>query len=146
MNGGASCVEAFVAAAVEFCTRALTPDVSAEELQSILINLDRLVTELPSPEPSEIEYPDPPDLDEECRIVAARVGALFGDRCFYESGPATMGDLRDDFFDIYRDVRRGLEVFESSPDDAVWEWRFSHRSHWGVHASGARTAMGQLDR
>lgn len=53
-----------------------------------------------------------------------------------------VGSLSDDLLDVYRDVRRGLELWESGHDaNAVWEWRFSFECHWGNHAVDALRAL-----
>ena len=49
-----------------------------------------------------------------------------------------VGDVADDIADIYRDVITGLRLFDASlVDDALWEWGFGFRTHWGKHASSA---------
>ena len=51
------------------------------------------------------------------------------------------GSLADDLADIYRDLRRGLVLWESERRScAVWEWRFGFWSHWGAHLFGALSA------
>ena len=50
--------------------------------------------------------------------------------------------LADDLADIYRDLKGGLDLFDSGHViEAVWEWRFSFRTHWGQHLTGARRAL-----
>jgi len=52
------------------------------------------------------------------------------------------GAIADDLGDIYRDVARGLVLFESGRrDEALWEWGFSFQTHWGEHATGALRAL-----
>jgi hypothetical protein len=52
------------------------------------------------------------------------------------------GSIVDDLGDIYRDVARGLVLFESGDrDHALWEWAFNFRIHWGEHATGAVRAL-----
>jgi hypothetical protein len=52
------------------------------------------------------------------------------------------GSIIDDLGDIYRDVARGLVLFESGErDEALWEWAFNFRIHWGHHATGALRAL-----
>jgi len=48
--------------------------------------------------------------------------------------------LADDFADIYRDLKEGLnlnESHEASPEDNIWHWRLGYYSHWGKHAIDA---------
>ena len=50
------------------------------------------------------------------------------------------GSLADDIADIHRDLKEVLVDRESisvSPEDQIWEWRFSFRTHWGKHAIDA---------
>lgn len=60
----------------------------------------------------------------------------------YKLNQPVAGYLSDDLLDVYRDVRRGLALWESRHDaDAIWEWRFSFESHWGDHAVDALRAL-----
>jgi len=53
-----------------------------------------------------------------------------------------VGDVGDDIADIYRDVATGLRLFEAGDEgEALWEWGFSFRIHWGEHATGAIRAL-----
>ena len=52
--------------------------------------------------------------------------------------PPVVGDLGDDLIDTYRDIRRGLLLFDRGETvDALWHWSFLHRIHWGRHCVGA---------
>jgi len=56
--------------------------------------------------------------------------------------PPCMGDLADDFQDIYRDLQAGLALYElHQPEAAAWTWLFSFRTHWGHHAASALFAL-----
>jgi hypothetical protein len=60
----------------------------------------------------------------------------------YKLDEPVAGSLSDDLLDVYRDVRRGLALWESGHDaSAIWEWRFSFESHWGDHAADALRAL-----
>ena len=53
-----------------------------------------------------------------------------------------VGSLTDDIADIYRDVIPGLREYElGRRAQAVWEWGFGLRHHWGEHATGAIRAL-----
>ena len=53
-----------------------------------------------------------------------------------------VGSIADDIGDIYRDVARGLVLFElGERAEALWEWGFNFRTHWGAHATGAMRAL-----
>lgn len=57
------------------------------------------------------------------------------------------GTVSDDLADIYRDLQTDLATVLSGseiPLDAVWGWRFSHATHWGMHAIGAMRAIESL--
>jgi len=57
-------------------------------------------------------------------------------------GEPVAGDIVDDIGDIYRDVARGLVLYEAGREnEALWEWGFNFRIHWGEHATGAIRAL-----
>ncbi|HKF48852.1 MAG TPA: DUF5063 domain-containing protein [Terracidiphilus sp.] len=51
------------------------------------------------------------------------------------------GSLADDLADIYRDLSEPLNETSTPPEDRIWAWRFSFRSHWGQHAVDALRAI-----
>jgi hypothetical protein len=60
----------------------------------------------------------------------------------YELSEPVAGSLSDDLLDVYRDLRRGLALWEAGKDGgAVWEWRFHFDAHWGNHATDALRAL-----
>jgi hypothetical protein len=52
-----------------------------------------------------------------------------------------LGDMADDLADIYCDLRRGLDAWETAAAatrlEIIWTWRFAYESHWGQHAVDA---------
>ena len=53
-----------------------------------------------------------------------------------------VGSIADDVADIYADVVGGLIEYEAGRTaQAVWEWGFQLRSHWGRHATDAIYAL-----
>lgn len=53
-----------------------------------------------------------------------------------------VGSVADDIADIYRDVVTGLRLDRSGKrPEAVWQWGFNLRHHWGEHATGAMRAL-----
>lgn len=49
-----------------------------------------------------------------------------------------IGDLADDLADIWRDLKRGLSLFDSGHiEAAIFEWRDNFNIHWGRHAASA---------
>jgi hypothetical protein len=58
-----------------------------------------------------------------------------------EEKPVT-GDLADDLADIYRDIKKGLDLYETGHvTEALWDWNQSFHSHWGRHATSALHAL-----
>jgi len=52
------------------------------------------------------------------------------------------GDIADDIADIYQEVATGLRFFEAGEvAEALWEWGFGFRIHWGEHATRAIRAL-----
>jgi hypothetical protein len=53
-----------------------------------------------------------------------------------------VGSIGDDIASIYSDVVSGLLEYEADRKaQAVWEWGFNLRSHWGRHATNAIYAL-----
>lgn len=59
----------------------------------------------------------------------------------YERNDVVGNSLSDDLLDIYKDLRRGMMIYdrgtEDSVIDAIWTWRFDFLTHWGMHATNA---------
>lgn len=54
------------------------------------------------------------------------------------AGEAALGDLADDLADIWRDLRKGLTIFDEGYREAAgWQWQESFTIHWGEHAVNA---------
>lgn len=53
------------------------------------------------------------------------------------------GELSDDLLDVYFDVKRGLDLWQSNAPRtaAIWQWRFDFDHHWGDHAVDALRAL-----
>jgi hypothetical protein len=55
-----------------------------------------------------------------------------------ESADTCVGDLGDDLADIWRDLKRGLVLFDKGHEHAAaWEWNEHFQIHWGQHAASA---------
>jgi hypothetical protein len=53
-----------------------------------------------------------------------------------------MGDIADDLADVWRDLKPGLELYESNDlAAAAAEWQFGFEFHWGRHATAALYAL-----
>jgi hypothetical protein len=61
----------------------------------------------------------------------------------YEEGEPVVGSLSDDLLGVYRDIRRGLALWDKDVPKAaaLWEWRFHFDHHWGDHAIDALRAL-----
>ncbi len=87
--------------------------------------------------------------DEEWKNMFKRFGALpfnyysefFSPAKVAEKEPIT-GDLADDLADIYRDLKAGLELYETGHvTEALCEWNQSFNTHWWRHTSSALHAL-----
>lgn len=53
-----------------------------------------------------------------------------------------IGTIDDDIGDIYCDVVGGLQEYEAGRiEQAIWEWSYLLRMHWGQHATNAIVAL-----
>jgi hypothetical protein len=107
---------------------------------------------LPQVEPCEetIEYPEI-DTGSIYLTIHSRLRRLDSyERFFnpYDPESAAAPLLGDDLAGIYRDLRAGLELYRLGTDcairEAVFQWQFNFRIHWGRHLVGALTALHQI--
>jgi hypothetical protein len=55
---------------------------------------------------------------------------------------ASLADAADDLADIAGDLVEVLWHFDNStPEEAVWEYRFGYQHHWGDHLHGLRNYL-----
>jgi Domain of unknown function (DUF5063) len=148
-------VERFAAEAVAFHEWAITgTDSGADAARNGLVGITRLyLAALELPPPWAEELADQPDAMrvgvEEWRVVhsaSARLPLSYYGEVFdplpFPSEEPVIGDLADDIADIYRDVVSGLREYQAGRRaQAVWEWGFGFRHHWGEHATGAIRAL-----
>ena len=123
-------------------------------VRGALVRLTRLyIAALELPPAWSKELADQPDAervsDEDCQAVAVACrrlpldyyGEVFDPLPVPPEEPV-IGSLADDLCDIYRDVVTGLREYEAGRRaQAVWEWGFGFRHHWGDHATGAIRAL-----
>ncbi len=65
----------------------------------------------------------------------------------YVEDAMVAGSLSDDVLDVYRDLSRGLLLYERGNTlEAVWEWAFHRDVHWGAHAIDALRALDRAVR
>ena len=124
------------------------------ELHIILAHLQAAAAQLPVVAPDDSHEQDVENHEEsESRKVQAamRSGLPFSEYCFVfnpldeSDREAIVTTIQDDLGDVYRDLARGLALFDAGRhSDAIWEWRFSYFSHWGRHAVHAQAAIWQF--
>jgi hypothetical protein len=136
--------------------------VAALGLPDVATDTGGYGTEEDEPEDGDDDLQTPPAYTEDPNTISTEawmalwraIGAKLGDRKFYremfapydlaEEEPV-VGDLADDFADIYRDLLRGLSKWRANdPDGAAWEWQFHFAVHWGDHATSAMRALHAL--
>jgi Domain of unknown function (DUF5063) len=122
------------------------PTSEARTARRLLAELYLQAIDLPKA-PSDADAPE--IAQEQYQSVFKRFGALpfnYYSECFNPLAipaeqPVT-ADLADDLADIWRDLKRGLALYESgSVEAAAWEWGFHFNTHWGHHTCGALYAL-----
>jgi hypothetical protein len=86
---------------------------------------------------------------DEYQHVYRRFGALpfnYYSECFdpliVPAEEPVTADLADDLADIWRDLKAGLILYQTSNRvAAAWQWRFHFEIHWGHHVSAAIYAL-----
>lgn len=143
-------VKAFAEVAEKFCTWAegepMSPQKEAIYALQLLAELYQQGLQLPKifgdEESAEISH-------EDWSKVYKRFGALpfnYYMQCLEPQNVPDdlpgVADLADDLADIWRDLKRGLDLFNSGfVPAAVWDWRQSFWTHWGRHATGSLFAL-----
>lgn len=148
----ASPLDTFALEARAFCAWATGTDGSTMSAAAALRRVASLyVAALSLPQPfgpglsSEYRSADAPNR----HLVLGRVATLPLNRYWEVYAPNTetpeepvAGSLTDDIQDIYDNVARGLELFDAgNHSEALFEWGFGFRIHWGEHATGAVRAL-----
>ena len=142
-------VQHFADVANAFCTWA--EESSEDQIDQVpaalalLSNLYQLALVLPEL----FDEQDAPEIqDQDWKKVFARFGSMpfnYYSQFFDPlevTGEPTVADLADDLADIWRDLKRGLLLFQAgNVAAACWQWRQSFWSHWGQHATGALHAL-----
>jgi uncharacterized protein DUF5063 len=137
----------FVGKANEFCefiqeAGKLPIDERISGARRYLLALYTAALGLPSVEPTDdakpVASPDPPSNWQGFDEFEAYRGVFDP----YKLDEPVAGSLSDHLLDVYRDVRRGLALWESGHDaSAIWDWRLSFGSHWGEHAVDTLRAL-----
>jgi hypothetical protein len=143
-------IAAFARVAEEYCcwAEAEPRDAVGEARMArrLAVELLRRAIELPE-RFSETRAPE--IAEEEYRRVYKRFGALpfnYYSECFnpliVPAEEPVVADIADDLADVWRDVKRGLDLWNRGDvDAAAWQWRFHFEAHWGHHISAAIYAL-----
>ena len=138
-------VEAFRISADAYCDfidscRSFDEEESFSKLLKILSQLYTKALDLPEVESKE-EYPINVDFPlPEVEVKKHNVYKEIFDP--YNDKTPVNGCLDDDILDIYRDLKKGLLLYEQGHDiEAVWEWKFGLDTHWGEHATSVIRAL-----
>ncbi len=144
----------FLKASRDFCAFIESIDKSADtylrQLQALLLTLYQRATVLPWIESEfnqkfEVNLPES-DIENILRNLSSKIGA---DRYYWTvfdptddtDKEAVYGDLVDDIGDIYKDVKRGLLIFDigtiGAKEVALWDLKFMFERHWGKHTIDA---------
>ncbi|MDM7922177.1 MAG: DUF5063 domain-containing protein [Pyrinomonadaceae bacterium] len=116
-----------------------------EFVRRILAELHLAVLDLTLPETTGEEQ-DPPEIAN-WNVMMTRFGNLPFDGYWDVFDPMSeeapvFNTLSDDLTDIYRDLARGLLLFDQGRFvEADWEWRINFDIHWGAHLTGAQRAI-----
>ena len=125
-------------------------ETGAREALTRVLRLYGAALELPPPWSEGPNTDEPERVDHsEWQAVAAAVSRLplnyygeLSDPLPVPPGQPGIGSLVDDLADIYRDVVTGLRLYDAGRNgEAVWQWAFNFRVHWGDHATGAIRAL-----
>ena len=108
-----------------------------------LLSLYSAALSLPLVEPHDTGASPSPDVPTNWPGFADKDGywEVFGPYEHEDNMPVA-GSLADDILDVYRDIRRGLTLWDASQtQNAIWDWRFHFDIHWGDHAVDALRAL-----
>lgn len=82
------------------------------------------------------------------KLTCVACSALGTEHANNEEDQVRASMLWDDLADVYRDLRRGLDLFNLGGSDAVadatWQWRFGYENHWGTHLFRAMTTVHEI--
>ena len=143
----------FARVAAEYCALVGRPKgkphAFLEEAARQIANLYAKALTLPAARPGSIdEAVGGRPQDQRSRVYTAIKKKLGAENSYWEVFHARENEdpvaasLADDLSDIWKDLQEGLDLWTSGKREAaVWSWRFSLRSHWGHHATGALKAI-----
>lgn len=131
-------VDEFFVSALNYCNivENLNSNNGNNKIKNLLVSLLDLYSKalyLPDVEPEEDEVSD----------IELSVPQIISDeynhywKVFnpYHLDAPVGASLSDDILDIYKDVKRGIILYEKNEyAEAIWEWKFNFEIHWGSHA------------
>ena len=115
--------------------------------EKILAELNYFVLDLPDDEFEDVQLED--ISTEQWKTVRERFESLpvdgywtIFDPSKIEDKDAVFNELSDDLADIYRDIKYGLLLFDAGHfSEAVWQWKFHFKIHWGRHLLSAQKVI-----
>jgi hypothetical protein len=134
-------INEFYQSAVTYCS--LIEDFDNKNLKILLLSLLDLYSKalhLPNVEPGQdkvtnIDVPIP-------HITIGQYDHYWEVFNPYELEPPVGASLSDDILDIYKDVKKGILLYEKNKRiEAIWEWKFGFEIHWGSHTVDAIRAL-----
>jgi hypothetical protein len=140
----------FAEAAAEFCAWAEGVPSSAHADSSLALQHLSKLYQLALSLPDEFGDEEPGEIAQNTwESIYKRFGSLpfnYYAQCFtpteISSEPPVVADLADDLADIWRDLKRGLSLYQSGHmGAAIWEWRQGFWQHWGHYAASAIYAL-----
>ncbi len=122
------------------------PDHLYEKLLYLLSTLSKDVLDLPFDMPDDDKHHDKHDVShDEWHDIANLIGKVISAELMRlterhegdEDGISRAETLWDDISDIYRDLARGIRLYEIGTSNevagAIWEWKWGYENHWGNH-------------
>ncbi|SRR5260221_10095763 len=155
-------VRRFAEEAEIFCTllessQDYTPNQFVAQIAQSIAGLYRAALMLP-----DVEVSDEDTVDSISELIRAeiyrKIDLMLGRFNIYQemfdpfdlsdSASPVMPSIADDLTDIYLDVKKGVDTFNSGLDEdvnrAIWQWKFTFRIHWGYHLVGALRAVHRI--
>jgi hypothetical protein len=141
-------VAVFVAQAMQFCD--FVENAAGSSLRTRLFGARQRLLELyaaasvlPQVEPQDDKVARPSPAATHGRIEFDAFETYWEVFDPYVDAERVAGSLSDDLRDVYRDLQRGLELWQdvAARPSAIWEWRFHFDVHWGDHAIDALRAL-----
>ena len=144
-------IDAFYSLAEKYCAFITKTEISGESvpaLMELLMSLYISAQNLPDMEP---ETTDASSFRNDVSIqirIHEQISPFYWETPdpFVREEPVC-GCLADDLADIASDLQRGMREYNSeNRGNAVFEWKFGLRSHWGSHAADVLRVLHSIRR